>query len=63
MKILMSTEDGIRFKYKLWEFMRNHPAFARDSCELTMDEQRHQATIRQFVIFNEKFFNMDSVSV
>lgn len=46
----------------MWKFFETHPLFARPTRTLTMDEERHLATKRQFVFKNENFFNMDDVS-
>lgn len=51
---------------EIWHFVENHPEMAHPTNELTLDEQRHLATRRQYVMYRQRndvrtAYNCDSV--
>lgn len=42
----------------MWNFVQNHPAFARGHETLPLDEQRHLASKRVHILFNERIYGI-----
>ncbi|GAB0095270.1 Acyl-coenzyme A oxidase [Sergentomyia squamirostris] len=59
MKLLLEDAELLKYRYDIWKFMENHPLFAHPIKSLTLDEERHLATKRQFVVFEKKFFTLE----
>lgn len=48
-------------RQKIFNFVRDHPLFARETKELTLDQERNIAVKRMIVGFKEKFFGIEQV--
>ncbi|GAB0095269.1 Acyl-coenzyme A oxidase [Sergentomyia squamirostris] len=59
MKLLLENAELLKYRYDIWKFMENHPLFAHPIKSLTVDEERHITTMRQFVILNKKFYSLE----
>jgi len=56
LKLIIEDEESWNLRYKFYNFVIDHPLFARGHEELSIDEQRHNATRQMFALFNEKLF-------
>ncbi|XP_063704626.1 peroxisomal acyl-coenzyme A oxidase 3 isoform X2 [Culicoides brevitarsis] len=60
LKLIIEDEEALLFRQRIFNFFRDHPYFVRKLEEsLTMDQQRHLASKRMLVGFNEHFFGVD----
>lgn len=63
LKLAIEDEDALRLREKIWSFFEKHPLFQKKIDQtLPMDEQRHIATKRMMIAYNEKFYDVDEVS-
>uniref|UniRef100_A0A1S4GXK8 Acyl-coenzyme A oxidase n=1 Tax=Anopheles gambiae TaxID=7165 RepID=A0A1S4GXK8_ANOGA len=58
LKLSFHDEPSLKLQHRVWEFASKHPLFAHPTGTLTMDEERHLATKRMYVVQNEKMFTM-----
>uniref|UniRef100_A0A182W7I8 Acyl-coenzyme A oxidase n=1 Tax=Anopheles minimus TaxID=112268 RepID=A0A182W7I8_9DIPT len=58
LKLSFHDESSIELQHRVWEFARKHPLFAHPNQMLSMDEERHLATKRTYVVQNEKMFTI-----
>uniref|UniRef100_A0A182NTI7 Acyl-coenzyme A oxidase n=1 Tax=Anopheles dirus TaxID=7168 RepID=A0A182NTI7_9DIPT len=58
LKLCFHDEASLALQHRVWAFARKHPLFAHPNHSLTMDEERHLATKRMYVVQNEKMFTM-----
>lgn len=61
LKLIIEDEQALLLRQRIFNFVRDHPFFARHNEELTMDQQRNIAVKRMIVAFKEKFFGVDQV--
>jgi acyl-CoA oxidase len=61
MKLLLNDEEKLLFQNKVWSFMNKHELFVHPTTVLSTDEQRHLATKRMFVMFEQKFYTINDV--
>ncbi|XP_035916187.1 peroxisomal acyl-coenzyme A oxidase 3 [Anopheles stephensi] len=58
LKLSFHDETSLELQHRVWDFARKHPLFAHPNQTLTMDEERHLATKRMYVVQNEKMFTL-----
>ncbi|XP_053664148.1 peroxisomal acyl-coenzyme A oxidase 3 [Anopheles marshallii] len=58
LKLSFNDETSLELQHRVWAFARKHPLFAHPNRMLTMDEERHLATKRMYVVQNEKMFTL-----
>jgi acyl-CoA oxidase len=58
MKLIIDSAAAWDMKYKVWNFMENHPLFQKSHLTLPIDEQRRIAYQRALVLFNAKLYDM-----
>uniref|UniRef100_A0A182RJB7 Acyl-coenzyme A oxidase n=1 Tax=Anopheles funestus TaxID=62324 RepID=A0A182RJB7_ANOFN len=58
LKLSFHDETSLELQHRVWSFARKHPLFAHPNHTLTMDEERHLATKRMYVVQNEKMFTL-----
>lgn len=61
LKLIIEDQATLELRHKVWNFMETNVEFSRDNRELSLDETRQIATRRTFVIFNEKFYDLEQV--
>ncbi|XP_053675462.1 peroxisomal acyl-coenzyme A oxidase 3 [Anopheles nili] len=57
-KLSFNDETSLELQHRVWAFAHKHPLFAHPNRMLTMDEERHLATKRMYVVQNEKMFTI-----
>ncbi|XP_058058272.1 peroxisomal acyl-coenzyme A oxidase 3 isoform X1 [Anopheles bellator] len=57
-KLTFNDEASLVLQHRVWSFAGKHPLFAHPNRVLTMDEERHLATKRMYVVQNEKMFTI-----
>ncbi|XP_058820231.1 peroxisomal acyl-coenzyme A oxidase 3 isoform X2 [Topomyia yanbarensis] len=60
-KLSLNDEASLELQHKTWSFIQNHPLFARPNHTPSMDESRHLATKRMYVIQNAKIFGIENL--
>uniref|UniRef100_A0AAG5D9G9 Acyl-coenzyme A oxidase n=1 Tax=Anopheles atroparvus TaxID=41427 RepID=A0AAG5D9G9_ANOAO len=58
MKLAFNDVTSLELQHRVWSFASKHPLFAHPVQPLTMDEERHLATKRMYVVQNEKMFTI-----
>ena len=61
LKIIIEDQATLELRQKIWDFMELHPDFARSTKQLDLDNTRKEAARRMFIIFNEKFYDLEQV--
>lgn len=56
---MVEDEESWKLRFKVWNFVKEHPLFARSHETLPLDEQRKLATKKMFTLFNEKFYGIE----
>jgi acyl-CoA oxidase len=59
LRLIVEDADSWDLRFKVWNFVQKHPLFARTHETLPLDEQRHLATKKMFVLFNERFYGIE----
>lgn len=63
MKLAYDSIQAIRTKNKIWRFMEEHPLFKHTEATMTLDEQRHLATKRMYVIHNADLVPLEEIAM
>lgn len=61
LKLIIEDQATLELRQKVWNFMETNTEFSRNNRVLSLDEMRQIATRRMFVIFNEKFYDLEQV--
>ena len=62
LKLIIEDQATLELRHKVFSFMETNAEFSRDNRELSLDETRQIANRRMFVIFNEKFYDLEQVN-
>uniref|UniRef100_A0A2M4BF32 Acyl-coenzyme A oxidase n=1 Tax=Anopheles marajoara TaxID=58244 RepID=A0A2M4BF32_9DIPT len=57
-KLALNDEASLVLQHRVWSFASKHPLFVHPNHVLTMDEERHLATKRMYVVQNERMFTL-----
>ncbi|XP_053694048.1 peroxisomal acyl-coenzyme A oxidase 3 isoform X1 [Sabethes cyaneus] len=60
-RLALNDEASLELQHKAWDFIQNHPLFTRPNRTLTMDESRHLATKRMYVMHDANLFGIDKL--
>ncbi|XP_055643319.1 peroxisomal acyl-coenzyme A oxidase 3 isoform X2 [Toxorhynchites rutilus septentrionalis] len=60
-KLSLNDEASLKLQYETWDFLQNHPVFERPNRTLSMDECRHLATKRMYVIQKANLFGIEKL--
>ncbi|XP_047988206.1 peroxisomal acyl-coenzyme A oxidase 3 [Leguminivora glycinivorella] len=63
MKLAYDSIQAIRAKDKIWKFMEEHPLFKHSEATPSLDEQRHLATKRMYVIHNADLVPLEEIAM
>ncbi|XP_063359163.1 peroxisomal acyl-coenzyme A oxidase 3 [Cydia amplana] len=63
MKLAYDSIQAIRTKNKIWSFMEEHPLFKHAEATATLDEQRHMATKRMYIIHNADLVPLEEIAM